>query len=143
MKAVRPKGVWLLGMVCSLALLVLVPLSRLTPRGDAAFRNVAELQAWAEGHGLYCRTDREDGRMGGGLALATRPLGWVEVMMLPKGEPTLRPIWRGVVWAMNRSTGLDGMPAPPWEGECRVWGGVIATGDPALLDRIEKERVHS
>jgi hypothetical protein len=138
MKGGRLRGAWLVGLAGAATLLLVLLLGRPLPRGVPRFRDVRELQGWAEGHGLYCRSDREDGRVVGGLAISTRPLAWGEMVALCKRDRQCGTRWVGVVWALDRSPGLDEMPAPPWDGECRLWGGVLVTGDPALLDRIEE-----
>jgi hypothetical protein len=108
------------------------------PRPGPRFRDVRDLKGWAERHGLYCRSDWQDGRVTAGLAVSTSPLTWERVSCLPRGDVKAAP-WQGVVWAINRTPALDGMPAPPLDGECRVWGGILVTGDPRLLDHIEGE----
>jgi hypothetical protein len=95
----------------------------LGPRQGPRFSNVRELQAWAEGRGLHCRSDAEDGSVTGGVAVSTRPLTWEHVGRLCRAAPGKGPRWEGVIWAMNRARGVDTLPAPPWDGECRVWGG--------------------
>jgi hypothetical protein len=141
MRAVRPRELWLTLVACAGALaLLLLPFTCFSPHALPQFRDVVELRTWAEGHGLHCRSDRKDGKVGGGLAVSTRPLKWEEVVPLTKGRQVLGPAWSQIVWAVNRTPGLASMPAPPWDGECRIWGDVVATGDPALLDLIERSQ---
>jgi hypothetical protein len=121
--------------------LVVLPVLVLTqtclgPRQGPCFRNVQELKTWAEERGLYCQSDRRDGKVAAKLALSTRPLTWQQVGGLLK-QPGAH--WDGVIWAINRTTGTDAAPVPPWNGECRVWGGILVTGDRHLLDRIEDD----
>jgi hypothetical protein len=128
----------------ALAGLTLLPLlwlaqAWLTPRTGPRFRNVRELKTWAEGHGLYCRSDWEDGRVTGGLAVSTRPLTWERAAGLCRAAAGQGAEWEGVIWAMNRGSALTALPAPPWHGECRAWGGILVTGDLRLLDHIERE----
>jgi hypothetical protein len=111
----------------------------LGPRPGPRFRDVRELAAWAEGRGLHCRSDWQDGRVTGGLAVSTRPLTWDQVGRLCRAAPGQGADWEGVVWALNRGSGLNALPGPPWDGECRVWGGILVTGDRHLLDRLEGE----
>jgi hypothetical protein len=118
------------------ALLTLAQVWPARPAGPR-FRDVRELRAWAAGRGLYCRSDWEDGRVTAALAVSTRPLTWGEVGRLCPAAGA-RLAGKGVLWAVNRSPGLDGMPAPPWDGECRAWGGILVTGDPDFLDVIER-----
>jgi hypothetical protein len=99
------------------------------------FRDIHELQDWAHRHGLYSGSDRRDGKVFHGVAVSTRPLSWLMVGGLRKAPA---PDWDGVIWAANRGRTLDDQPASPWEGECRVWGQILVTGDPRLLDRIEQ-----
>src|SRR5215469_5581564 len=63
-----------------------VALAWLGPRPSPQFRSVRDLKAWAERRGLYCCSDRKDGRVTAGLALSTRPLSWEQVSGIPK-EP--------------------------------------------------------
>jgi hypothetical protein len=127
--------------LAGLALLPVLWLAQtwLTPRQAPQFRNVQELKAWAESRGLYWQSDWEDGRVTGGLALSTRPLTWEQVGGLCRTAPGEGAEWKEIVWAMNRPSGLDGTTAAPWDGECRVWGGILVTGDRRLLDRLESE----
>jgi hypothetical protein len=106
-----------------------------SPPSAPSFRDVGELQAWASGHGLHSGSDRRDGKVASGVALSPRPLSWQDVGRLHKGAGRG---WTGIVWAVNLTAGLRDTPQPPWDGECRVWGGVVVTGDPCLLDRIEQ-----
>ena len=142
MSLLRPRLGWqvvLVGlMVPPLLLLAKAWLGR---RQGPRFANVWELKAWAETHGLYCRSDAKDGRVSRGLAVSTRALTWEEVASLglvrrPGHEAGLA----GILWAVNRSSEVDSLRGPPWYGECRAWGGVLVTGDPDFLDRIEADR---
>jgi hypothetical protein len=109
------------------------------PRQGLCFRNVGELKSWAEGRGLCCRSDWEDGRVTGGLAVSTRPLTWEQVGGLCRATTGQGAHWEGVIWAINWPPGSSRLPTPPWDGECRVWGGILVTGDRRLLDRLEGE----
>jgi hypothetical protein len=129
---------WLPVAGATAALLLALAVAWWGRRHAPAFRDVGELQARAECQGLYCRSDRQDGRVTTALAISTRPLTWEELGWLCPGVLAPRAAGSGVAWAVNRSADLDGMPAPPWDGECRVWGGVLVTGDPELLDRLER-----
>ena len=127
------------GFACAaVASLILAP-AWLAAHTSPRFRNVRELKTWAEARGLHCRSDAKDGRVVRSLAVSTRPLSWgavnrLGVLRLPGREGGLA----GIVWAVNRGTALDRLEAAPWDGECRAWGGVLVTGDPDLLDRIER-----
>jgi hypothetical protein len=128
----------------ALAGLAVVPLwllgqAWLGPREGLRFRNVRELKAWAEGRGLHCRSDWEDGRVTSGLAVSTRPLTWEQVGRLCLATPGQGAGWEGVIWAVNWPCGPDPTRQPPWDGESRVWGKVLVTGDRGLLDRLEGE----
>jgi hypothetical protein len=128
----------------ALAGFLVLPLLVLTqtclgPRQGPCFRNVEELKTWAEERGLYCQSDRRDGKVAAGLALSTRPLTWQQVGGLCRTTGGEGAAWEGIIWAINRTTGGDAAPVPPWNGECRVWGGILVTGDRHLLDRIEDE----
>jgi hypothetical protein len=110
------------------------------PGRSPAFRDVRELQGWAERRGLYCRSDRKDDKVVFTLAVATRPLTWEQVnshALRPPG-PAVDHAWQGVVWAINRPANAANMAAPPWFGECRAWGGVLVTGDRSFLDQLER-----
>jgi hypothetical protein len=139
MSVPRPRLWFPLGLV-ALAVPPLLLLSRawLGPRQGLRFSDIRELKAWAEGRGLHCRSDWQDGRVTGGLALSTRPLTWEQVGRLCRAAPGQGPDWEGVIWAIDRSSALGALAGPPWNGECRVWGGVLVSGDSALLDRIER-----
>jgi hypothetical protein len=117
--------------------ILLIGYEKLGSRHGPHFNNVQELKAWAESQGFYCRSDREDGRVTAGLAVSIYPLTWEQVGRLCVGHRRQEPQWDGIIWAINRQTNLDVAPIPPWDGECREWGGVLATGDRRFLDRIE------
>jgi hypothetical protein len=136
----RPRLWFSIGLV-ALSVLPLLWLGQawFGPRQGLRFRNVRELAAWAEGHGLHCRSDAQDARVTNGLALSRRPLSWEQVGALRKAGQGQRPEWKGVIWAMNFSPALKALSEPPWDGECRVWGDVLVTGDPVLLDAVEQE----
>jgi hypothetical protein len=120
-------------------LLVAATVASFVSRPGPAFRDLAGLRAWAEARGLHCRSDRADGVLDPrrGMAVSTRPLTWREVGSLPKTEPAPGR-WRGVIWVECRSGHDPSQPGSTW-GACRRWGGLHATGDPALLDHIERE----
>jgi hypothetical protein len=140
MRILKPRLWWYVALagVALLPLLLLTP-ARRSPRQGLQFRNVKELKAWAEGRGLYCRSDWEDGRVTDGLAISTRPLSWEQVGRLCRSAPGNGAAWEGILWAMAPPADRDGVPVPPWAGECRAWGGILVTGDRALLDRLEAE----
>jgi hypothetical protein len=68
--------------------------------------------------------------------VSTRPLTWQEVAHLCR-LPGRERGWDGLVWAINRDPTGFPVVQTPWEGECRIWGGILVTGDPRLLDWIE------
>jgi hypothetical protein len=101
------------------------------------FRDVLHLRAWAEDHGFQCQSDRCDGQVANGVAVSTRRLTWEEVGGLDRC--VRGPAWDGIAWAINISPTVQTLP---WYGECRVWGGVIVTGDPRLLDYIQRGGIY-
>jgi hypothetical protein len=139
MSTPRPWLKWQVALAGLSVLLALLARAWLGPRQGPRFRNVRELRAWAERRGLHCRSDAQDGSVTGGVAVSTRPLTWEHVGRLCRAAPGKGARWEGVIWAMNRARGVDTLPTPPWDGECRVWGGILVTGDRRLLDRIEGE----
>jgi hypothetical protein len=126
--------------VAAVPLLLWLAQAALGPSPAPDFSDVRALQAWAEAHGLYCRSDWQDGRVTAAVAVSTRPLTWEEVGRLCPGDRERGSRWQGVVWAVTRSPAVDATPGTPWGGECRAWGGILVTGDPALLDDIEGGR---
>jgi hypothetical protein len=139
MKVPRPR-LWFSVLFIGLAVLPLLWLGQtwFGPRQGPRFRDVRELAAWAADHGLHCCSDWRDGRVTTGLALSRHPLTWEQVGLLSRAIPGRGPEWEGIIWATNYSTALKGLTGPPWQGECRLWGDVLVTGDPVLLDRIER-----
>jgi len=121
--------VWFSLVFGLLLVLLLGPWFR--PQPYPNFNNVQELVAWAKDHGLHYRSDWQDGRVTSGITLSTRQITWEQICLLCRAAPGQRPNWKGVIWAIDRGT----LTTPPWE--CRVWGKILVTGDPALLDRIE------
>jgi hypothetical protein len=119
--------------------ILLLGYEKLRSRPGPQFHNVQQLKAWAESREFYCRSDWEDGRVTSSLAVSIRPLTWEQVGRLCVGRHRQGPQWEGIIWAIDRQTNLDVAPVPPWDGECRDWGGIQVTGDPRLLDRIEHE----
>ena len=83
------RRLWFLVVLVGLAVLPLLWLARawLGPRQGPHFGNVQELKAWAEGRGLHCRSDWQDGRVTSGLAISTRPLTWEQVGRLCLAAP--------------------------------------------------------
>ena len=120
------------------AALLSLTLGRLAAPAPPQFRDVRALKAWAEARGLCCQSDRADGRVLQTLVVSTQPLTWLEVAHLGiRRLPGRERGWAGIVWAIDRDpTGVP-LAQPPWEGECRVWGGILVTGDPRLLDWVE------
>jgi hypothetical protein len=130
---------WWAVTLAGLSVLQLLALAWFGPRRGLQFRDVQELKTWADVRGLHCRSDWKDGRVTDGLAVSVRPLTWEQVMRLfPKGAPGKGPNWEGVIWAINCSADLEALAEPPY-GECRVWGGILVSGDRRLLDRLESE----
>jgi hypothetical protein len=103
------------------------------PRRPPAFCDVRELQAWAGRRGLHCRSDSKDGKVTRSLAVSIRPLTWEEAACAVRYRRGNLP---GVLWAINWSPSLK---LPPGGAACRVWGQVLVTGDPHLLDRLERD----
>jgi hypothetical protein len=137
MSVLRPRW-WYVGLA-GLGVLPLLSLSHMHqgPRQGPRFCNVQELKAWAEGRGLYCRSDWQDGRVTDGLAVATHPLTWEQVAIPCRGAPGQGAEWEGMIWATSLPADWDVTPVPLWGGEYRVWGGICVTGDRCLLDRLE------
>jgi hypothetical protein len=100
------------------------------------FADIFELQSWARARGLYCQSDRRDGKILFGMALSRQALSWEDAGRLCKAPG---PGWEGVIWAAPVTPTLAREIAPPWSGECRVWGGVIATDEPRMFDRLDME----
>jgi hypothetical protein len=121
-----------------LALLLLAKVWLCRARGPH-FRDVGELRTWAETRGLFCRSDRRNGKVTEGLALSSHRMSWEQVAVLCRGRPGKGPEWKEVIWAINLYSRFGVQTDPPWHGECRIWGAVIVTGDRGLLDRIERE----
>jgi hypothetical protein len=140
MRILKPRLWWYVALAgLSVLPLLLLAQARRSPQPDLQFRNVRELKAWAEGRGLYCRSDWEDGRVTDGLAISTHPLTWEQVGRLCRSMPGKGGDWEGVLWAMTPPSDREVIPVLPWAGECRVWGEILVTGDPALLDHLEGE----
>jgi hypothetical protein len=108
--------------------------------GGPVFKDARDLNVWAEQHGFFCRSDREDGEVVHALGVSTHAMTWEEMNSLCLH--TLRPHceWNGVIWAVNIYSQFGTLSHVPWSGEVRIWGNIIVTGDRALLDRIEQER---
>jgi hypothetical protein len=140
MRTLKPRLWWYVGLAgLALLPLLLMVQARRDRRQGPQFSDVQELKTWAEGRGLYCRSDWEDGRVTDGLAVSTHPLTWEQVGRLCRSRPGKGADWDGVLWAMAPPSDRDATPVLPWAGECRVWGKIFVTGDPALLDRLESE----
>jgi hypothetical protein len=140
MTVLRPR-IWRFAALAGLTVVPLLVLAKTSfgPGQGVRFSDVQELKVWAENHGLYCRSDRRDGKVSSGLAISTRPLTWKQVGGLCRARPGQRVEWEGIIWAINRPASADGISASPWQSECRVWGGILVTGDRHMLDRIEGE----
>jgi hypothetical protein len=139
MKTPMLRGWWSLALAGAAAA-ALLALAAAWPgqRSALRFRDVRELRAWAERRGLHCRSDWQDGRVTATLALSAHPLSWEDVSRLCPGARGGGAGREETVWAVNCSPGLEELPVPPWNGECRAWGDVLVTGDPELLDRLER-----
>jgi hypothetical protein len=120
-----------------IVLLAVVERTWLRPQGRR-FADVRELKTWAEARGLFCRSDRRDGEVREGLAVSTHAMTWEQAGGLCRATPGEGPDWKGVVWAINLYSKLGVKTGPPWNGECRVWGSIIVTGDRSLLDQLEE-----
>lgn len=134
---------WLSVGVTSLLLVLLAVLERtwLHPPGRR-FADVSELKAWAEAHAFFCQSDREDGDAREGVAVSTHAITWEQAGGLCRATPGEDPAWTGVIWAANLYSKLGMQIARPWNGECRLWGNIIVTGDRLLLDQLEEARDH-
>jgi hypothetical protein len=138
MSILRPRS-WLYVALVGLGGLLLLAQAGRGPRPGPCFGNVQELKAWAEGCGLYYRSDWEDGRITDGLFVSTHPLEWERVGCLCRGAPGQSARWEGIIWATAPPGDWDTTPLSPWGADCHVWGGILVTGDRRLLDRIEAE----
>jgi hypothetical protein len=129
------------GVVVGAAVLLVVAVAAaFVGRPGPAFEDLAGLRAWAEARGLHCGSDRADGVIdtGRGMTVSTRPLTWLEVGALPSKAAPVTGRWRGIIWVECRRGRHPSQPGCTW-GACRCWGALHATGDPELLDRIERE----
>jgi hypothetical protein len=137
MKILKSRLWWPVALAGLILLLLLLARSKLSSPQGLKFSNVQELKVWAEGRGFHCQSDREDGRMTTALAVSTHPLTWEQVGHLCRSTPGERDEWKEVIWAINLPSDWEAAPVLPWAGECRLWGGILVTGDRHLLDRLE------
>ena len=104
------------------------------------FNDVSEFKVWAEQHGYFCQSDRQDGGDTSAVAVSTHVMTWEQVagLSLPRFRQPCE--WEGVIRAANTHSESGSLCDMPWSGEYRIWGNIAVVGDPALLDRIERER---
>ena len=107
------------------------------------FRSPHELAAFMERKGLHIHSGRgASSVIDINCFVADHSIGFEDIALLNMQECGLTPAWRGIVFVGYIDEGdhqLCGAVTPVGiNGHYRVWGRVLAAGDPALLDRLER-----
>jgi hypothetical protein len=102
---------------------------------SASFDNLVQARASLEGAGFFCIGDREGDQCVHGFTVAKKPITWSEANEICRIGP-MGPEWKGRVWITTQSTVMP-MTTTPNDAPPRIWGRVLAFGDPEFLDEIE------
>jgi hypothetical protein len=97
-------------------------------RANAEVLSLAQVARLAEEMGLYARSDRADGVLGGHLIVSSRPITFERSAELHFGEPTHR-CWFGTI---KVSVPWESMEIDQWVR----WKGLLLFGDPEIIQRL-------
>jgi hypothetical protein len=86
--------------------------------------------------GFFCTSDREDGKVGFGFMITRDHTDWRDIATMQK-IGAMESDWQGKVWVTKIGSRFE-LQSTPERGASRVWGNVLAFGDPAFLDEIER-----
>jgi hypothetical protein len=106
------------------------------------FRSPHELAALAERKGLQVHSGRgASSVIDMNCFVADHPIRFEDIVVLNMQECGLTPVWRGIVFVGYLDEGdhqpFGAITPAGINGHHRIWGRVLAAGDPALLDRLE------
>lgn len=125
-----------LGMLL-LAVLGVAGLRTLAGPGPVAFKSLDDFCDFAQ-HWRFCCM------FGNGETLCGSDNLFVALRRIPseslpptKGNCGLTEAWRGVIWIADITGPLAVQPTS-LGGHWRLWGSLVAAGDPELMDRIEE-----
>lgn len=100
------------------------------------YGDLAPVKNDLEAAGYCCTSDREDGQVGFGFMITRDGADWRDVGSTFKIGSTSSD-WQGKVWVTKIGSRFQ-LRSTPDGGAARVWGNVLAVGDPAFLDEIER-----
>jgi hypothetical protein len=107
------------------------------------FRSPHKVAAFAEGKGLHVHSGRGASPViDTNCFVADHPITFKDVIALNMQECGQTPVWRGIVFVGYLDDGdhqtFGAINPVGIHGHYRIWGRVLAAGDPALLDRLEQ-----
>ncbi len=125
-----------LGMLL-VVVVTIMGLRTLSGPGPVVFHNLDEFREFAQRWQFTCMKGRGETLCGADNFF----VGVEEVSpgSLPtkKGDCGLTETWRGIIWIVD-VTGPIAVQASSLGGHWRLWGNLVAAGDPDLMDHIEE-----
>jgi len=102
---------------------------------SVSYNELAEAHNDIKGAGFLCTADRADGKTANAFLVSRTPITWDEANKIWKSGNT-KDDWTGKVW-VARNSAKFALETSPNDQPPRVWGRVLAFGDPQFLDEIE------
>jgi hypothetical protein len=120
-----------------LVILTIAGLRSLSSPGPVSFKSLEEFREFAQQWRLCCMLGAAE-TMCGRDNLFVAPQAVSSASLPPhKGQCGLTEAWQGVIWIAD-ITGPMALQPTSLGGHWRLWGNLVAAGDPALMDRIEE-----
>lgn len=112
-----------------------------------SFAGTEEFRRFAEKHGFHLHCGNGMGFFGSCFYVADRPLSLKTLESVQwKHDCGRTAAWKGILWISycdpmltdrDVFSGEETLPAVAVSGHWRLWGNVLAAGDPDMLDRLE------
>lgn len=125
---------WKSLLLIAFAILVVAACYYFWPK-SVSFPDIHDARAAVEEAGYHCIADRADGKVNNGFFVTRRPLAWEDANEMWKAG-LLGEEWKGRVWVTRNSANLP-LATSHDDVAPRIWGNVLALGDPELLDELE------
>jgi hypothetical protein len=102
-----------------------------------AFGAIEEASIAVQNAGLCITADNPSGNITKGFLVSREPLHWLEIVPMSNGT-YFAAEWKGKAWLARRWADWRIPDSIPEGAGVRVWGDIVAYGDPDFLDVLER-----